>query len=121
MFFTSSNKKLFFFTSFCRLFDILRQIFLTSLVWFHCLLTLLKVLLKSICSVKQSKINRSVSKHGIKNSNGTNTKSNFRCPPFEFYAMSLVSFFKGLIYLVNRCSFLRLPALSFFKFVPQLY
>ena len=31
MFFTSSNKKMFRFTSFCRLFNILREIFLTSL------------------------------------------------------------------------------------------
>ena len=30
-FFTSSNKKMFRFTSFCRLFNILREIFLTSL------------------------------------------------------------------------------------------
>ena len=31
MFFTSSNKKMFRFTSFCRFFNILRDIFLTSL------------------------------------------------------------------------------------------
>ena len=31
IFFTSSNKKMFRFTSFCRLFNILREIFLTSL------------------------------------------------------------------------------------------
>ena len=57
-FFTSSNKKMFRFTSFCRFFNILRDIFLTSLGYFLSSLILLKVILNISCSAKQFKMNR---------------------------------------------------------------
>ena len=57
-FFTSSNKKMIRFTLFCRFFNILRDISLTSLGSFFSSLILLKVILNMSCSAKQFKMSR---------------------------------------------------------------
>ena len=68
----SSNKNLFCFNSFCRFFDILREIFLTSLGKLHSSLILLKLLLNSRFSAKQFKMRVTIKKTQIRNRKGTN-------------------------------------------------